>query len=90
MLPQQLLRNILSGRCFVLVGSGPSCERGYPSWEQLAKLVMEELQASGKITDQNSYTDFLSKRQYPELFRQAEIDSGSRDSLNSRNRPTLR
>jgi hypothetical protein len=54
---------------------------GYPSWAQLAELIQGELAAAGKITDPSAYTDFTSKRQFPELFRQAEIDSGGRDPL---------
>ena len=81
MLPPELIRNILSGRCFALVGSGPSCEMGYPSWARLAELIHGELEAAGKITDPATYADFASRRRYPELFRQAEIDSGGRDRL---------
>lgn len=63
--PPQLIRNILSGRCFALVGSGPSCEVGYPSWGRLAEVIHGELSAAGKVTDATAYADFLSKRQYP-------------------------
>lgn len=79
--PPQLIRNILSGRCFALVGSGPSCEVGYPSWERLAKVILEEVAAAGKVADPTGCADFLAKRQFPELFRQVEIDSGGRDRL---------
>jgi hypothetical protein len=54
---------------------------GYPSWARLAELIHGELEAAGKITDPATYADFASRRRYPELFRQAEIDSGGRDRL---------
>ena len=36
MFDKDLIRKINNGRCVAFVGSGPSCEIGYPSWEQLA------------------------------------------------------
>jgi hypothetical protein len=64
------------GRCFILIGSGPSCELGYPSWEKLAKLTYEKIKQMDKISDINSYEKYLKKHQYPELFSLAEHDLG--------------
>ena len=66
--PPGLVQNILSGRCFVLVGAGPSCEVGYPSWERLANAVFGEVAAAGKASDPQAYTDMLRSRQFPELY----------------------
>jgi hypothetical protein len=79
--PPELIRNINSGRCFALVGAGPSCELGYPSWAELARSVHDHLKSSGKIKDQPAYDSFASNRDYPAFFRQAELDAGSRDAL---------
>jgi len=81
MIDHHLLRKINDGRCFVLVGSGPSCEVGYPSWERLAKLTYEALLKKGLGIDESSYKVYLTKRKYPELFRQAELDLGDRQQL---------
>jgi len=78
---QRLVRKISQGRCFALIGSGPSTEVGYPTWEELAKGVRDELRTAGKLSDEASYEKFLAKRQFAELFSQAERDLGSRAEL---------
>lgn len=81
MFDKRLIRAINGGRCFVLVGAGPSCEVGYPSWQRLAELTYEELTNMGRVSDSNSYEKFLAEKKYPELFRQAERDLGDRSAL---------
>jgi len=81
MLDHNILRVINRGRCFVLVGSGPSCEQGYPSWRRLAERTYEKLVRDGLVKDSRSYDDFLKRGKYPELFRQAELDIGDRAKL---------
>lgn len=81
MLSQNLIKKINIGRCFVLVGSGLSCEMGYPSWKELARRVYVELNNRGFVSDHNSYGKYLENKEYPELFRQAERDLGNRDEL---------
>ena len=90
MFDKRLIRKINTGRCFVLVGSGPSCEVGYPSWHTLAKLTYNKLRAIGCVSDTRSYDNYLSRKQYPELFRQAERDLGNdRDALVNFLKPLL-
>jgi len=81
MFDQRLIRAINSGRCFILVGSGPSCEVGYPSWQRLAELTYTELLNKGCVSDSRSYEKYLTDKKYPELFRQAERDIGGRIAL---------
>lgn len=81
MFDKHLIRKINNGRCFVLVGSGPSCEVGYPSWQKLAELTYTELKKRGSVSDQNSYEKYLKDKKYPEFFRQAERDLGDRIAL---------
>lgn len=81
MFDQRLIRKINQGRCFALVGSGPSTEAGYPSWAKLAKVAFEGLKRGGRITDEASYEKYLKNNQYPELFSQIERDLGSRGAL---------
>jgi len=81
MIDQRLVRAINRGRCFALVGSGPSCELGYPSWKKLAEETYKKVSAANNDADDASYEKLLREGKYPELFRQAEIDLGSRDEL---------
>ena len=37
MIDRDLVRALNSGHCFALIGAGPSCEIGLPSWKQLAE-----------------------------------------------------
>ncbi len=90
MLDKSLIRKINSGRCFVFVGSGLSCEMGYPSWHELAKLTYEELTDQGRVSDSKSYEKYLNEKKYPEFFRQVERDlKDNRDALVNLLKPLL-
>ena len=89
MLDKRLIRKINSGRCFVLVGSGPSCEVGYPSWSKLAELTYKELTNMACVADPSSYEKYLAEEKYPEFFRQAERDLGDRNALVNLIKPLL-
>ena len=89
MFDKRLIRSINNGRCFVLVGSGPSCEVGYPSWQRLAELTYAELKKRGSVSDSNSYEKYLEDKKYPEFFRQAERDLGDRLALVDMIKPLL-
>ncbi len=64
-----------------MIGSGPSAELGYPSWQKLAEAVLAFLQEQGTPIDQAAYEACLNKKQYPELLAQAEFDAGGRRKL---------
>ena len=89
MFDKRLIRTINNGRCLVLVGSGPSCEVGYPSWQRLAELTYAELTKKGRVSDSKSYEKYLADKKYPELFRQAERDLGDRIALVNLIKPLL-
>ena len=89
MLDKHLIRKINNGRCFVFVGSGPSCEVGYPSWHKLAELTYEKLTEMGCVSDTKSYDKYIEEKKYPELFRQAERDLGDRNALVNLLKPLL-
>jgi len=74
-----LVRAINSGRCFALVGSGPSCEIGIPSWHKLAQLVLDALQDNINI---EAGQNLISGRQYPKFFSLAEKAIGLSELLN--------
>ena len=73
MFDKRLIRNINNGRCFVLVGSGPSCEVGYPSWHKLAELTYEELTKKGFVSDSESYEKYLAKKSIPNFFDKLSV-----------------
>ena len=82
MLDKNLIRKINTGRCLVLVGSGLSCEIGYPSWHRLAEQSYQQLSHSGVPIDDKSYRKYLDNSRYAELFRQIERDlGGNRQAL---------
>ena len=76
MFNKHLIKKINSGRCLVLVGSGPSCEVGYPSWHKLAESTYDKLKDLDLVSDSKSYENYLNEKKYPELFRHAERDFG--------------
>lgn len=81
MFDADLVRIVNTGRCFALVGAGASAEMGYPSWHTLAVRVRDHVLAENLTADAETYKQFLAKRNLPAVFRQAEVDLGSRDSI---------
>jgi hypothetical protein len=77
----KLIRSINSGRCFALLGSGPSNEMGYKSWGDLSTVVYQTIIKQGHKIDEDSYDRYLKDKKYPELFRQAERDIGRKDLI---------
>ena len=64
-LERNLVRAINSGRSFALIGSGPSCDLGMPSWRQLAEHVLESLTNDADIQQAKG---FLDSKQYAKFF----------------------
>lgn len=90
MLDPELLKKVNGGRCFALVGAGPSAEIGYSSWKHLAQGTRDEVLKTIQTADAESYEQFLAKENYPALFSQAEDDLGNREVLISIVRRLLR
>ena len=74
MFDKELIKKINSQRCCILVGAGPSCEVGYPSWHELASRSYDRLVRDGFASESFSYEKYLNERKYPELFRQIQRD----------------
>ena len=90
MFDKHLIRAINTGRCLALVGSGLSCELGYPSWSALAHRCYQHLKARKLPLDEESYEKYLDNEKYPELFRQLQRDLGeNRQSLVDLIKPEL-
>ncbi|MGO9588827.1 MAG: SIR2 family protein [Candidatus Acidiferrales bacterium] len=77
----RLIRKINQGRAFALIGSGPSSEMHYPSWQALAEQTKDEVERRGLLHDPPSYAKYLAQKKYPELLSQTERDLGSRGEL---------
>src|SRR5713101_5016971 len=71
-----LISYLKSGKAWVLVGSGPSIESGYPSWEKLANVARETVCSEG-ITDHISRLEAALKRSdLPQVFEEAKSSLG--------------
>ena len=81
MFDPDLIHKINNGRCFVLIGSGPSSEIGYPSWEKLTKDVWDEVLRAKPTADQRSFDQFIARKNFPAALRQSEVELGSRTAL---------
>ena len=81
MFDPDLIHKINNGRCFVLIGSGPSSEIGYPSWEKLTKDVWAEVLRAKPTADQPSFDQFVARKDFPAALRQAEVELGNRTAL---------
>jgi len=65
---RELVRAINSVRCFALIGSGPSCEIGLPSWHKLAETVISKLDPSSHQEYIDRCHRLLSQKDYPSVF----------------------
>jgi hypothetical protein len=78
---RDLVRAVNSGRCFVLFGSGPSCELGVPSWRQLAESVIEKIDQTQSADAVEKCRALLAKSDYPKLFSLVEQAMGQQNLL---------
>jgi hypothetical protein len=77
----ELRRLVNSGRCFAVIGAGPSRELGLPSWKELAETVREQVKSSGTGFDEAAYATYMESERYPEVFSLAESDLGGLENL---------
>ncbi|HLA77169.1 MAG TPA: SIR2 family protein [Vicinamibacteria bacterium] len=66
-----MIEYLKSGKAWVLVGSGPSIEAGYPSWEELATATLETVRSEHRTADVAAIKAALAKKNYPGVFEQA-------------------
>ncbi len=69
---RDLVRAINSGRCFALVGAGPSCEIGLPSWSKLAQDAISLLDATSHAAVIDRCQKLHVNSDYPAVFSQIE------------------
>ncbi len=46
-----LIDYLRSGQCYLFIGSGPSCQMGYPSWEDLASIAASTAKIEGQALE---------------------------------------
>lgn len=71
-----VLEAIATHRAVALIGSGPSCEMGYPSWLELAKMLGEAAKRVACEFDVVGFEDYVKKGEYPEAIRAVERSIG--------------
>ena len=71
---EELAKIVNTGRCFALIGSGPSCEVGIPSWKQLSEAIVEKMTYAG--IDCGACSKLIENSQYDEVFTYAYIKLG--------------
>ena len=82
MIPKQLISYINSGKCFALIGSGPSTPLKYPSWQVLAELAAKLVATTNPAHYDAALVKGLMKaKDYPELFEYAANGLGGADKL---------
>src|SRR5260370_28835047 len=81
MLDAKLIKKINRGACFAFIGSGPSSELGYPSWQRLADLTYHEVTKSSADVDHQGYKKFLLQKKFASVFELAQRDLGGRQQL---------
>lgn len=71
---KEIVKRINDGQCVAFVGSGPSCEMGVPSWEELARRVFDEVKRECPKAELKTYADYINKKNFAELFSAATHD----------------
>lgn len=72
-----LIDYLLSGKAWVLIGSGPSIERGYPSWKRLAELAIGLTRIEGSQSNITEIEAAFNRNDYPLVFEKAKEWVGS-------------
>lgn len=67
-----LVDYLQSGKAWILVGSGPSVEMEYPSWEKLAACAMKAAQAEKPGVNLGHLNRTMQAKDYPRVFQEAE------------------
>lgn len=81
LIDRDLIRAVNSGRCFVLIGSGPSCEIGVPSWKELSELAISKVESYGGADSAKQGRELLARGSYPSIFSVAEKVLGQNELL---------
>jgi hypothetical protein len=83
MLDAKLIKKINRGACFAFIGSGPSSELGYPSWQRLAELTYHEVAKSSANVDHEGYRKFLLQEKFASVLSSRNATSAVDNRLSS-------
>lgn len=72
-----LIDYLKSGKAWVLVGSGPSIQAGYPSWQQLATVALETARAEGPPGGMHAADAAFKRSDFPRVFEEIVTLIGS-------------
>jgi hypothetical protein len=67
-----LINYLKSGQAWVLIGSGPSSEMGYPPWGDLAAVATQTIRLEMPGQDRRPLEKALHRKNYPEVFEEAQ------------------
>lgn len=67
-----LIDYIRSGQCYLFIGSGPSCQMGYPSWEDLASFAVSTVKIEGQGYNLKALNKAVKRRDFPHVFNEAK------------------
>lgn len=67
-----LVDYLSSSKAWVLVGSGLSIERGYPSWEELALITTRLVSTERPGETFSDLTQAFNRKDYPKVFEEAQ------------------
>jgi len=76
-----LIEYLISGRAWVLVGSGPSIEMGYPTWRQLANDAASLVKSERPGLNTKALDSAILKADFPGVFEEARRILGAQRLL---------
>jgi hypothetical protein len=65
---RDLVRAINKGTCFILVGSGASCEIGLPNWQQLIVQTHDHFVSKLNISQSEKIKKIIKQNEFPKAF----------------------
>lgn len=86
-----LIEYLRSGKAWVLVGSGPSIEMGYPDWKKLANSAIQLIEVEGQLAQVPELKEAYAKNDFAKVFEQAQKAIGIKrliSFLNEKLKPT--
>jgi len=81
MIDDILLDYIKSGNACLLIGSGPSIQMGYPTWQELARKALSTTKQEAEGKDFGVMEDAIGRGDYPRVFEEAKRLLGARRLL---------
>jgi len=81
MIDDILVDYLKSGNACLLIGSGPSIQMGYPTWQELAKKALTTAKQESEEKDFGAMEDAIGRGDYPRVFEEAKRLLGAKRLL---------